>query len=173
MADHGANVYDHFYRCLIVQHILQHIRRHALSNAFISRGQRETRGPQFKKKKDDWHTFLDSLSILCDHKTGGETVTSVAAERDCKIQGKTTFWILINGRRPMSETALRASDHLNGLMEKLHQIARSGQVDEQMMLESFHHSVRKAKDRANNYRKKLQGRIAALKDRADGLSAEG
>ncbi len=172
-ADHGASVYDHFYRCLTVQHVLQHIRRYALSNAYISRGEKKTRGPHFKKEEDCWHIFLDSLSILCDHKTGGQTVTSIAAELDHGNNGKRTFWILVNRQHPESETALRASDHLNGLMERLHQSARGVQANEQLMFESFYDSVSKARNRVNNYRKKLQGRIAALKDRATGLSPEG
>ena len=173
MAEHGANVYDHFYRCLIVQYILQHIRRCALSNDSIGSSQQETGGPHFKKEKESWHVFLDSLSILCDHKTGGQTVTAIAAERDCQFKGNMTFWILVNGQQPWSETAHRASSHLTALLGSLHQIPQSGQVNEKLMLESFYDSVHKAKNRVNNYRKKLQGRIAALKDRADRLSCNG
>ena len=130
MADHGAKVYDHFYRCLIVQHILQHIRRRALNNASIGRIQQETRGPRFKPEKDSWHIFLDSLSVLCDYKTGGESVTAIAAERNYQSKSNKTFWILVNGQQPESETASRASSHLTALLGSLHQITQGGKANE-------------------------------------------
>lgn len=173
MADRSADVYDHFYRCLTVQHVLQHIRRNAVRNGYISRREQKTRKPHFKKEENLWHIFLDSLSILCDHKTGGETVTSIAAELDRANEGKTTFWILVNRQHSESKSTLRASDHLKDLMDRLHVSACAVQADESLMLESFCDSVFKARDRVNNYRKKLQGRIAALEDRGTELSSEG
>jgi len=173
MSNPGGDVYEQFYRSLVVQHTLQHVRRHALSNASISLGRRNIQTSSFKKDKNVWHVFLDNLCILCDHKTGGLTVTAVAAERDLDVKSRTTLWVFVNGQRARSKIALRVEDHLHSLIKLLSRTTRNEQGSQQLMLESFDDSVHKAKDRVNNYRKKLQGRIAALKSRADELFPEG
>ncbi|TKA65349.1 hypothetical protein B0A55_12682 [Friedmanniomyces simplex] len=67
----------------------------------------------------------------------------------------------------LDSTAVHARDRLVYLLGRLKQTTRQEEPDEGVMLDLFYTSVGKAKERVNNYRKKLQGLIASVKERAD------
>jgi hypothetical protein len=149
------------------------VRRDAKTKSFGDRGQRETVGKPSKKQRTSWQTFVDSLSILCDHGKGGETVAAIAVEKESAPGGNATFWIVVNHEKPKRSPDLRARDHLIEILQKLQQTTRKGEAVEEIMFHIFNESVRKAKDRVNNYRRKLQGLIVNLKQGPADLSLEG
>ena len=61
-----------------------------------------------------WHRFLDHLSWLGDYKAGGQTVTSIAAEKHTL---GTTFWVANN----CLQTAMVVK-HLKWVLAKLQQL---------------------------------------------------
>lgn len=58
-----------------------------------------------------WRDFLDQISWLCDSNAGGDTVTSVAAQRTVE---NPCFWVASN-----SAARQRARDHIEWLFESL------------------------------------------------------
>ncbi|KAK5710311.1 hypothetical protein LTS12_028004, partial [Elasticomyces elasticus] len=167
MTDVVTETYERFYNSLLVQHILQHVRRHTEKKNHVLRNQRETDRKPSKPKRTTWQMFLDSLSVLCDHENGGETVAAIAVERTPRIKPDVTFWIAVNQRSRKGSPALHARDHLVYLLQGLKRITLQNEPGEGMMLDLFYTSVDKAKNRVNNYRKKLQDVLSAVKDRAD------
>lgn len=168
-----AETYTRFYRCLVVQHILQHVRNHARTKSFEAGDQCDIAGKPPKKQRTPWQIFLDSLSILCDHENGGETVAAIAVESGFSTGDNATFWIVVNHERPKKSTSVRARDHLLDILQKLQQVTRREKATEELMLDVCDASACKAKDRVNNYRRKLQSVIANLQQRSEELSFEG
>lgn len=156
---------EQFYRCLLVQHVLQYVRRHAQQTSFSKRISRDAARYSFKTTRTTWHKFLDGLSLLCDHAKGGETVTAIAVEKSALIGSCATFWIAVNEHSYDAPAGVRAYGHLSYLLRNLDQIARDGRDVEATSHEILRLTVDKAKDRVNNYRKKLQSLIATAKKR--------
>lgn len=173
MADEFNETYEKFYRSLLVQHILQHVRRHAEKTSPNQRNQRRIVEKPHKRVRTTWQTFLDSLSLLCDHESGGETTTAIAVQCDPRTQTNVTFWIRVNQSKRNSSIAVYARDHLVYLLQKLEQTTRRVESDEAIMFDLFYTSVDKAKNRVNNYRKKLQGLITSVKKRASESAPRG
>ncbi|KAK4551674.1 hypothetical protein LTR86_011005 [Recurvomyces mirabilis] len=162
MDDEFYETCDRFYRNLLVQHILQHTRRYAEKSGCQQGSQQRIIGTPPKNRRTTWQTFLDSLSALCDHDKGGETTTAIAVECNPQVQDNVTFWIRVNQLKRNSLIATHAKDHLVYLLQKLVGTTRHVESAEPIMLELFHTSVDKAKNRVNNYRKKLQGLITDM-----------
>lgn len=128
-----------------------------------------------KRKRSSWQIFLDSLSTLCDHKSGGETVTAIVVERGLPGASSATFWIATNNQRPRQTKTVRARDHLDYILQELQRITLTEGKEESdaIMLDLFDWAVYKAKDKVNTYRKKLQSLIANAKKHFDGSSSDG
>ena len=173
MSSEFGEIYDRFYRTLLVQKILQYAKRDTeeSSRSRGARRQKSERPPS--SRKPTWHTFLDSLSVLCDHKNGGETTTAIAAQCNSGSQSSVTFWVSVNQQRPKNTVATNARNHLQYLLPTLECAAHQAEPDKETALNLFHTSVDRAKDKVNNYRKKLLGRVAYIKASEGGLSDEG
>jgi len=102
-----------------------------------------------KVPRSSWHIFLDDLSWLCDTQSGGQTVTSVAAEQ---ISHAVRFWISANGR-----VKSRSLTHLKWILSELQKLAcnsdlAAGDVEVQVLDAAVHSSHEKVGD----YLRKLQ-----------------
>lgn len=168
-----GEVYDRFYRTLLVQNILQHAKRNTEENSGSRGTRRQNSERPPSNQKPTWHTFLDSLSVLCDHKHGGETTTAIAVQWNPGSQSSVTFWVSVNQQRPNSTVAANARNHLQYLLQTLECATHQAEPDKETALDMFHTSVDRAKDKVNNYRKKLQGRVTYIKISEGGLSDEG
>src|SRR5665213_3081881 len=62
-----------------------------------------------------WHVFLDHLAWLCDYKTGGKTVASIAAE---KVVRGSKFWLASN-----ANCVSLAVKHLKWVLRELQSLA--------------------------------------------------
>ena len=104
----------------------------------------KSREPQTK-----WHLFLDQLSWLCDYKTSGKTVASVAAESETS---GTTFYLSSN-----SASVSKATKHLKWVLGEIKIfVAGPGANSEETQRRLFQRSVSFSRERVAFYSQKLQ-----------------
>lgn len=171
--DNVTALREQFYRCLLVQHILQHVRRHVRQTWKPQRSRGDAARYSFKRTRTTWHKFLDSLSFLCDHRQGGETVTAIVVEKPSLVGSSAIFWIAMNKHSRESLASVSAYSHLAQLMRNLEQIVRHGRSIKATADVLFQSTVEKARHRVNNHRRKLQSLITSAKDRESAPSGSG
>ena len=111
-----------------------------------------TQHSDLKSGRDDsqnqWHVFLDQLSLLCDYKPGGKTVASIAGEQ---ITEGSKFWLATNASH-----YLKAKGHLKWILKELQDLVidiRSNREDTQYRI--FKESILFSHERVKNYSQRL------------------
>jgi hypothetical protein len=110
------------------------------------------------------HKFLDNLSWLCDYRTGGRTVSSIAVEEtpQCPI-----YWLAAN-ESPNKEVR----DHLEWILQHLESLASS--PPEEVELAIRRQSIRFSREKVKNYVRQLGKAVESAKRSMDKrMSAKG
>lgn len=101
--DANGKLLRRFYEPLVLLGVLDPTRGAHRPDLIIDRG--------LDEPSKLWRNFLDQLSWLCDSDAGGDTVTSVAAQKTIQHP---CFWVASNSRSRGS-----ARDHLEWLFSRL------------------------------------------------------
>ena len=170
MSTESAETYIKLYRCLVVQGLLQRARKSAEDKGTKGMHQRNRVMKLPKMARNKWHVFLDSLSMLCDFKPGGETVSSIGVE---DASPGAVFWITVNARTNNGTTSPRAASHLTYTIQALQEIAKSAGKYDQLETEIFSSSVNLGKNKVANYRRKVLTLLTILREQGPTLSRDG
>ena len=105
-----------------------------------------------------WHKYLDQLSWLCDHKSGGQTVSSIAVQ--ATAQGP-FYWLAAN-----LDPSTRALSHLEYILRELGGL-HTLSPDEQQMVEDaiVAQSISLSSERVKNYSRWLCKSVDSILER--------
>jgi hypothetical protein len=93
------------------------------------------------------HRFLDNLSLLCDYRTGGRTVSSIAVEET--PQGP-IFWLAAN-----ESPDKKLKDHLERILQQLESLVSSAQESSVVELAIRRQSIQLSREKVKHYIRQL------------------
>jgi hypothetical protein len=105
------------------------------------------------------HRFLDHLSWLCDYRTGGRTVSSIAVERT--PQGP-IYWLAAN-----ESPDKKVRDHLERILHQLESLASSPEEASVVELAIRRQSIQFSREKVKHYLRQLGKSVDHAKGRMD------
>jgi hypothetical protein len=113
-----------------------------------------------------FHRFVDDLSWLCDYRTGGRTVSSIAVEDT--PQGP-IYWLAAN-----ESPDKKVKDHLERILQQLESLASSPEEASVVELAITRQSVPFSREKVKHYVRQLGKAVDSVKGRTDSqMSAKG
>ncbi|KAF2719593.1 hypothetical protein K431DRAFT_228313 [Polychaeton citri CBS 116435] len=113
------------------------------------------------QKNKRWGRFLDSLCWLCDHRTGGVTVTSICAEA---ADDSLILWVAVNGGAK-DQYVDRIMDQLEKVKKDLQLVAVSNTTMHDPVELISTNAIKFSRDKVKNYIKNLLASLkSAIKD---------
>jgi hypothetical protein len=129
-----------FYEPLVLLRVLDPTR--GMQNSHLSQDSKPDTLQDLRRK------FLDQLSWTCDYKSGGDTVTAIAAEANPE---GTIFWLAAN-----TDPTKKVRPHLELILKQLEQsFNASEQETEELELSLTARCIEFSKDRVKYYSRKL------------------
>lgn len=104
------------------------------------------------------HRFLDNLSWLCDYRTGGRTVSSIAVEET--PQGP-IYWLAAN-----ESPDKKVRDHLERILQQLDSLASSEEASA-VELAIRRQSIQFSREKVKHYFRQLGKAVDQAKGRMD------
>jgi hypothetical protein len=113
-----------------------------------------------------FHNFVDNLSWLCDYRTGGRTVSSIAVEET--PQGP-IYWLAAN-----ESPNKKVKDHLERTLQQLEGLASSPEEASVVELAITRQSVQFSREKVKHYVRQLGKAVDSVKGSTDSqMSAKG
>ena len=138
---HERDVIQEFNECIVLLSML--------GPSISSQSQRSAIETDTQEPENRWHMFLDQLSWLCDYKTAGKTVASIAVTAE---PSGTVFCLASN-----SDSVSTASKHLKWLLGEIQNFVPNASTDrEETQRRIFQRCVSFSRERVESYSESLQ-----------------